>query len=80
MKDEAYEARTGLESLLIDTFAFLKSQTTSSSLYINEIRSTLTAINNRLDSLESKMEGFEDQVEELKGSVEDQVGQLKRIS
>ena len=75
--DAAYEARSALESLLIDTFSLLKSQTTSSSLYIHQIMDTLTAIDNRMDGLESKIGAFENQMKELKGTVGDQVEELK---
>ena len=59
LKEEAYEikvsaleARSALEVTLVETLALMKSQATANNLYIQEIRSSLSSLSERLESLE----------------------------
>ena len=59
LKEEAYEikesalvARSALEVTFVETLALMKSQATATNLYIQEIRSSLSSLSDRLESLE----------------------------
>lgn len=73
LKEEAYELKVGvleakldLEKSLLETLALMRNQSTANSLYIEEIRSTLTTLSTRMDELEGKMDtGTETMVREM---------------
>ena len=59
LKDEAYdikesalEARSALETTLLETLILMRSQATATNLYIQEIRTTLSSLTTRIDKLE----------------------------
>ena len=52
IKESALEARSALEVTLVETLALMKSQATATNLYIEEIRSSLSSLSERLESLE----------------------------
>ena len=69
MREEAASARSALESrlveTLVDTFSLMRSQTTVTNLYIQEIRSTLNDVKDRIDDLEKKSEAHDSKGEEI---------------
>jgi len=67
LKDEAYdikesalEARSALETTLLETLILMRSQATATNLYIQEIRTTLSSLTTRID----KLEQGQDQIKE----------------
>ena len=52
IKESALEARSALEGTLVETLALMKSQATTTNLYIQEIRASLSSLSERLESLE----------------------------
>ena len=55
---------------LVDTFAFIKSQTTVISLYVNEIKSTLSAVQDKINEMEENFEKQEEKFEKLEDKFE----------
>lgn len=63
LKDEAFEmkesemkARSELESTLVETIALIRSQSTFTNQYIQDIKGTLSDIKNRMEKIEETME------------------------
>jgi hypothetical protein len=70
VKDEAFEmketemaARSELETTLVETIALIRSQSTVTNLYIQEIRGTLSDMKNRMEKIEERIEGIEERME-----------------
>ena len=68
IKESVFEGRLALENTLVETLALMKSQTTVTNLYIQEMRTTLSSIVARVDNLEktveTKMEELQEKVTE----------------
>ena len=71
-KDEAYairekglEARSALESTLVETLDLIKTQAISTNLNIQEIKTSLSSMAARLETLEQRLEDMEEREEKL---------------
>ena len=80
LKDEAYEvresameAKSALETTLVETMALVRSQSTVTNLYIQEMRSTLSDIKKKMEDMEEKMEDMEDKIEEKMAGMEERM-------
>ena len=87
LKDEAYEvresameARSALETTLVETIALVRSQSTVTNLYIQEIRSTLSDIKKKMEDMEERMENMEEKMEEQDKKEEDRFAALDEHS
>ena len=81
LKDEAYdikesalEARSALETTLLETLILMRSQATATNLYIQEIRTTLSSLTTRID----KLEQGQGQIKLEFGAVKQGQGQISR--
>ena len=74
IRETSANSRSLLESrlveTLVDTFAFIKSQTTVISLHVNEIKSTLSAVQDKINEMEEKFEKQEEKFEKLEEKFE----------
>ena len=68
LKDEAYdikesalEARSALETTLLETLILMRSQATATNLYIQEIRTTLSSLTSKMDMMEEEIEDHIDE-------------------
>ena len=81
LKESTMERRLELETTLVETLALMKSQATATNLYIQEMRTTLNSIADRVDKLEktveTKIEELKTDVEELKTGVEEKSGAIE---
>ena len=68
VKDSEYSARDGLESVLVEVFALLKSQALD-----NSIKNILAAVAEKMDRLEVKMEEIGGKLEERTAQLEEKV-------
>ena len=71
-KDEAYairekglEARSALETTLVETLDLIKTQAISTNLNLQEIKTSLSSMAARLDTLEQRLEEMEEREEKL---------------
>ena len=71
MKEEAmesreavYKARMEVETNVIETLSLLRSQAAATTLYVQEVRSTLTSVKGRLDQIEDRMDDLERNLED----------------
>ena len=81
IRENSANSRSLLESrlveTLVDTFAFIKSQTTVSNLHVNEIKSTLSEVQDKINEMEEKFETLEEKFETLEQKVEQKFTDLQ---
>ena len=63
MKKSALEAKSALESVLVEAITLFRSQSSATNVYIQEMRTTLGDIEDKIGDLEDKIEGVEDKIE-----------------
>ena len=83
IKDEAYEtlnsafeSRRELESLLVDMVTLMKTQTSTTSLYIQDMRNVLTGLADKVERLEESIGGVQQTVEEETAALKRQSGDM----
>ena len=64
IKESALEAKSELETMLVETIASVRSQSTVTNLYIQEIRSTLSGMKEKMEKMEEKLEDIEGRIGE----------------
>ena len=84
VRDQMYEIRdsasttwTGMGTLLAEILASVRSQTTATSIYFQEIRDTVRAVNDKVDRLEEKLGEMEQKVEEMEEKSKQELEQTK---
>ena len=70
MKESALEAKSALESVLVEAITLFRSQSSATNVYIQEIRTTLGDIEDKIGDLEDKIEGVEDRIEGVEDKIE----------
>ena len=70
MKESALEAKSALESVLVEAITLFRSQSSATNVYIQEIRTTLGDIEDKIGDLEDKIEGVEDRIEGVEDKLE----------
>ena len=79
VKEKTMEAKSELESTLIETLLLVRSQSTVTNLYIQEIRSSISSMERKMEELEEKMEGLEEKMEGKIGELEDHSTTVKNM-
>lgn len=77
VKEKTMEAKSELESTLIETLLLVRSQSTVTNLYIQEIRSSISSMERKMEGLEEKMEGLEEKMEAKIGELEKKTEELE---
>ena len=65
MKESALEAKSALESVLVEAITLFRSQSSATNVYIQEMRTTLGDIEDKIGELEDKIEGVEERMEKI---------------
>ena len=71
MKESALEAKSALESVLVEAITLFRSQSSATNVYIQEIRTTLEDIEDKIGDLEDKIEGVEERMDKQDEKIEE---------
>ena len=63
-REAAYQARMEMETSMVEALSLLKTQASATTLYVQDMRTTLNNVKGRLDVIEDRMEDLERNLED----------------
>ena len=63
-REAAYQARMEMETSMVEALSLLKTQASATTLYVQDMRTTLSNVKGRLDVIEDRMEDLERNLED----------------